>query len=68
MSKLKISTVQTVSRTTAQGDIYEATRPDNDSPWEINFPTGSERFHGSQTEVLAEIGRVIAIHSASTDD
>ncbi|WP_025591864.1 hypothetical protein [Agrobacterium tumefaciens] len=54
---------ETVSQTTLDGDLYEATRPDTASPWEINFPMGCARFYGSRSEVGAEMNRIIKSHA-----
>ncbi|GAA5666123.1 hypothetical protein Brsp07_04632 [Brucella sp. NBRC 14130] len=59
-----LTTLEIVTRKTAEGDIYEATRDDARSPWEICFPTGQERFYGSKSEVSSEIGRIMKAHGA----
>lgn len=56
--------VDIVTRKTTEGDIYEAIRDDPHAPWEICFPTGAERFHGSKSEASAEIHRIMKAHGA----
>lgn len=56
--------VDTVTCKTTEGDIYEAIRDDAHAPWEISFPTGAERFHGSKSEVSTEIRRIMKAHGA----
>ncbi|WP_085044005.1 hypothetical protein [Ensifer aridi] len=56
--------MKAVKVTADNGDVYEATKSDG-GPWEISFPEGSDRYHGTEAEVRSHIRRLIKSGSAA---
>lgn len=56
-------TPQTVTLPTSLG-CAEATRASLNSPWEIGYPWGDDRFYGTEDEVRARMTARIAEYEA----
>lgn len=68
MSNQPNSKIQTLEVKAANGDVYTAIKDERDSPWEISFACGDDRFYGSVPEVKRHIAGLIKIHGADKDD
>ena len=45
--------------------VYTCVRDDTDSPWEISFPVGDDRFYGNRLELAAHVKKLMALHQLS---
>ena len=45
--------------TAPNGDHFEAVKAGATEAWDISWPEGSARFHGTETELRAEVRRLI---------